>query len=691
MATTTDSTPAAGQAKSKSQMRVINDYKEIKESPGHATAKYRIKNIRQRLDNLIGLKVCAITNMVTAPWAMQAIHIVTRALKKEDEIAHECFRKAVGVLDKDGVPQVNLDNLGNVDFEIPGVHIAFDGPPFASNDIGYGKGDMALLPLHAREELQHIKRCRGMDYKKARHDIVAHNVCSCVLQMYPMKKGTHEYVVYGFPNPHQHTIPRYSHKQRTYPHSLNRDDFIVPDDPPMPAEVDGYEGAYNDDGGDYDDDDDAPPENTLRGQMYRDYMQAQTEFGKVQHEVLETGINIKITFVSHLNPVFVFFDFAYKMRYRIKHGKTKGIPPEDLRFFHKEVWPVVLHWFEPVTGSETETEVNAVEGPEKPNLVVLQSAPEVASGPAVPARARLAKTAPVYNCDTSSPLTDFESSPSGPDTSTATGLHMTKRILRPLKKPDFQNTAHSSSDAGPNSPPPEDMEGPVEDAAFSTTQSASAEGQDSDLVADSAKTDKKVVRFATVAEHDTGEPEEHSDDNVEQPAQTATSASSTTAESSVATETSEAEPPSVDPPAPRPPPRRRTARTTAGRPPKPPAPLTQATSKQTVPKNSRSGNVAAAAESSTALAASSSSAQATSSSSDSGPSQRPSRAKKTGDKRSRDDDGESEDDDDDDEPDGSEFLPARRARKKVRAQGSNKPPARASSKGASKKGGKSGK
>ncbi|KAL1713341.1 hypothetical protein EV715DRAFT_296155 [Schizophyllum commune] len=148
MAPTTDATPAAGQAKSKSQMRVINDYKEIKESPAHATAKNRIKNIRQRLENLIGLKVGAISNMVTAPWAMHAIHIVTRTLKKENELVHECFRKAVGVKDKDGVPQINLDGLGNVDYELVGVHVAVDGPPWASQKAGYGKGDIQLMLYH---------------------------------------------------------------------------------------------------------------------------------------------------------------------------------------------------------------------------------------------------------------------------------------------------------------------------------------------------------------------------------------------------------------------------------------------------------------------------------------------------------------------------------------------------------------
>ncbi|KAL1713340.1 hypothetical protein EV715DRAFT_267303 [Schizophyllum commune] len=514
-----------------------------------------------------------------------------------------------------------------------------------------------MLPKEFRKELKYIEENRGKDYKK----------------LYPMKDGPREFVLYGFPNKHQHVIPRYSNMQRTYRHSLNRDEYKIPDDPPTPEEGTGSD----DDSNDNDDDDDVPPENTLRGQMYREYMQAQEEFGKVQHHVVESGINEWATFISHLNPVFVIFDYAYKMRYRIERGLIGGISDEDMAFFYNEVWPVVAHWFKDPK-SKADSRITMPNQAAKPDIVAFKSAPELASGPAAPARPRLARTAPVYNCDTSSPLTDFESSPSGRDTSTATGLEMTKRILRPLKKPDFKNTAHSSSDAGPNSPPPDDREGPVEDAAFSTTQSASAEGQDSDLVADSAKTDKKV-------------PEEHSDDDVEQPAQTAASesASSTTAESSAASATSEAEPPSDDPPPS--PPRRRTARTTAGRPPKPPAPLTQATSKQTLPKHSRSGNVAAATQSSTAPAASSSSAQATSSSNDPGSSQRPSRAKKTGDKRSRNDDGESEDDDDDDESDGSEFLPARRARKKVRAQGSNKPPARASSKGASKKGGKSGK
>ncbi|KAL1678816.1 hypothetical protein EV122DRAFT_277825 [Schizophyllum commune] len=671
MAPTADATPAAGQAKSKSQMRVINDYKEFKDSPAHATAKNRIKNIRQRLDDLIGLKVGAISNAVTAPWALHAIHIVTRTLKKENELVHECFRKAVGVKDEDGVPQINLDGLGNVEYELVGVHVAVDGPPWASKKAGYGKGDIAFLPKECKKELKYIEKNRGKDYKK----------------LYPMKDGPREFVLYGFPNKHQHVVPRYSNMQRTYRHSLNRDDYKIPDDLSMPEEGTGLDddACNNDD----DEDDDVPPENTLRGKMYREYMQAQQEFGKVQHHVVESGINEWATFISHLNPVFVIFDYAYKMWYRIDRGQTAGISAEDLAFFHNEVWPVVAPWF---TDSSTDaaSRITMPKKATKPNIVAAKSAPEVASKPAVPARARLAKTAPVYNCDTSSPLTDFESSPSGPDTSTAVGPQVTKRILRPLKKPDFQNTAHSSSDAGPSSPPSDDREGPVEDAALWTTRPALVDDQDCELAADSATSDKHV-RFASVAEHDDGEPEERTDENVEQPAQ----AASTTPESSAPQATSESQPPSIEPPAAEKPsvePLRRTTRTNAGRPPKPLAPLTQATSKHSVPNGARSGNSAAAGESSTAAAASLPNEQTTSSSNDPGPSRRPSRAKTTGDKRTRDDDEEDGDDDeDDDESDGSEFLPTRRARKKVKAQDSNKPPARASSKGASKKGGKSGK
>ncbi|KAL1727815.1 hypothetical protein EV714DRAFT_238529 [Schizophyllum commune] len=656
--TTATPQPAGGQSKSKNHTKPLNDYKQFEESPGHPTSKRRPGDIRQCLEELIGLKIGLVTNMITAPWALQAFHIVTRALKTEDPVAYECFRQAVGVKDENGEPQINFDYLGNVDFDYVPVHAAFDGPPFRAKDGGYGKGDFGFFPPDIEDHLNHIEANRHLDFK----------------QLYPMKSGPHTYGLYGFTNEHQHPIPRYSDCVRTYKHSLN--EFDDEEDAAMPDnEVDLNAGVTAGT--------EAPAaQTTLRAQVFQEYKRQQHK--KVKTEILQIGHNTWVKVISHINPVFVIFDFSAKMRYRLKYH-SEDIPEHDRQYFLKRIWPVVKPWFEP---PEVEAKPGAV--PTFSRAVastggVAHSAPEVTAALAVPARARLAKTAPVYNCDTSSPLTDFESSPSGPDTSTATGLDMTKRTLRPLKKPDFKNTAHAASDAGPNSPPPDNGEGPVEDAAFSTTQSALAEDQDSD----SAKTDKKVVRFATVAKHDTGGSEEHSDDNEDRPAQTAASASSTTAESSTASATSEAELPSVNPPAP--PPRRRTARTTAGRPPKPPAPLTRATSKQTVPKRSRSGNVAAAAESSTALATSSSSAQATSSSNDSGPSQRPSRAKKTGDKRSRDDDGESEDDDDDDEPDGSEFLPARRARKKVRAQGSNKPPARASSKGASKKGGKSGK
>ena len=79
------------------------------------------------------------------------------------------------------------------------------------------------------------------------------------------------------------------------------------------------------------------------------------------------------------------------------------------------------------------------------------------------------------------------------------------------------------------------------------------------------------------------------------------------------------------------------------------------------------------------------------SSNDLAPAPRPSHGKKTGDKRTRDDGEDDDDSDGDDDDDGLEILPARRARKKVKAQDVSKSTARMSTNGAAKKGSKSGK
>ncbi|TRM61326.1 hypothetical protein BD626DRAFT_631857 [Schizophyllum amplum] len=53
--------------------------------------------------------------------------------------------------------------------------------------------------------------------------------------------------------------------------------------------------------------------------------------------------------VNHTNPVFTIFDYAVKMRYRLKlqhvEDQSVGIPLEDILEFNEVIWPAVSHWF----------------------------------------------------------------------------------------------------------------------------------------------------------------------------------------------------------------------------------------------------------------------------------------------------------------------------------------------------------
>ena len=68
------------------------DFSIYEESPSHPTAPNRKSGkMRDMLEDLIGLKTCALTNMMTAPWMCHGIHATPRALQTLDPVAVSFF------------------------------------------------------------------------------------------------------------------------------------------------------------------------------------------------------------------------------------------------------------------------------------------------------------------------------------------------------------------------------------------------------------------------------------------------------------------------------------------------------------------------------------------------------------------------------------------------------------------------
>ncbi|KAL1743440.1 hypothetical protein HDZ31DRAFT_74880 [Schizophyllum fasciatum] len=296
-------TSAGGQSHPQVPPGQSDGYKEYTETPSHGTRPTRpTELLRSRLKNLIGLAICLVTNKMTAPWEVHAMHIMCRSLDEFDPVAYKCFVENVGEVRK-GKRRVNLDHIGNVEFG------------------------------QSWQELQAGTFILSDEYRMLRFPF----------QMYPTEDGPHEYIVYGFPNEHQHVFGRYSNTPRTYAHSLgannyhdddgdagNATDTLVPE---------GAGSAVNGASCNA-----AEPTRPAPKEVFAAYKREQ--FAKVEKRDLVIGDQGFIV-ISHLNPIFVIFDYTAKMRYRISHMRDAQIPAEDLEFFHEEIWPVVRHWFEP--------------------------------------------------------------------------------------------------------------------------------------------------------------------------------------------------------------------------------------------------------------------------------------------------------------------------------------------------------
>ncbi|KAL1727835.1 hypothetical protein EV714DRAFT_238544 [Schizophyllum commune] len=327
------------------------------ESPVKATDEDRPPTLPRKLLKIVGLRRCAVGCMIGPPWLVQGIHIVTRTLWKSHEDIYKRFARHVGVKNpKTGEYEINLDDVGNYEWAHFALHHLFDGRSVQGR--AYGGGAWAFFP--------------DLEDFLARLDAAGDNANYKTL--YP--KGLHAFGVYGFPCDEVHVYGRYSSDERTYAHSYNRDG-----------------------------------KKWTKASILEYYMERQHDHGPVETRILQVG-DQGFIIISHMNPVFVVFDYALKMKYRILDNPelAEGIPLKDVNFFTKRLWPRVRGWFEDTEGPETddapEHPVNRANGRRRgvQSEGAAQVAPVVQP---VPRQSRSApEPAPVVCKSSSSPLTE---------------------------------------------------------------------------------------------------------------------------------------------------------------------------------------------------------------------------------------------------------------------------------------------
>ncbi|KAL1744960.1 hypothetical protein HDZ31DRAFT_63601 [Schizophyllum fasciatum] len=343
--------PAGGPSDPRGHGRRRGRFGQVKGTPVQDTEDDRPSDLVTRLKSLVGVKICAITNMMTAPWGVHGIHLVTRRLLKLHPVINKCFVQNVGIVGDDGKLHINLDSTGNVELVHFGLHLWFDGQSVVGE--AYGQGNWAFAPKHFREALAHIKANRGANYK----------------ELFP--EGTHEYIMYGFPNDHKHVFGRYSDHKRTYSHSRNYTGG------PKPSEA----------------------------EVFAEFADAQYD-DPTFHTIITGDQGFVI--VSHLNPVFVIFDYTFKMKYHYDDPARRAhLPAEDVEFYEKELWPVVQQWFEKPKTTRKKPMKEAARKRSLAQDKATMSAPDAPVAPATPVQPRLAASAPA-NLATS-PLTELSS------------------------------------------------------------------------------------------------------------------------------------------------------------------------------------------------------------------------------------------------------------------------------------------
>lgn len=315
--------PAGGQRKPEATPAQKNPL--LHETPKIQTPKNRSPKAKEKIIAMIGFAVCLITGMFSAAFVLHCIHFVPRSLHRTHPGFYDCFRESIGILDEHGNRILNLDASGNQDIMHICMHIIFDGPGVRKH---IGQGDLALVPVKLKKYIERIKANYGKSY----------------LQLF--REKARKFQVYGMSDK-KHVIARYGSFVRTYDNLQPRSEQEVKEEDCADVEAaDAADSVANDPG----DSETAAYEIPLR------YTEADVKDAPAPaasdpnadptFHVLHSGAN-DITVVSHANPVFIIFDFALKMKYRVLDNPDLQaiLPDEDVDYFIDELWPAVQHWY----------------------------------------------------------------------------------------------------------------------------------------------------------------------------------------------------------------------------------------------------------------------------------------------------------------------------------------------------------
>ncbi|TRM61313.1 hypothetical protein BD626DRAFT_584658 [Schizophyllum amplum] len=297
----------------------------FKGTPTVNTPNRRSPNIRQKVIATIGKSICLITCMFTAWWLLHCMHLVPRKLHSTHPKIFSRLRKTIGIKKGKG-RYLNLDATGNQDIVHADLHYIYDG-------IAYwllGSGDWAYKPVDIVKSMAELEQfiIEGKDWK----------------EMYPDDDIAYEYIMYGFPNDHDHVFGRYSDDIRDYAHLRDKSTPVEVAEDPAEDEDDVPTGEYNPRIVDADLPDDFP----------RMPQSLENKPSTVTCHILKQG-DQGFRLHSHAKPVFAIFGYAAKMWYRlVDHPDTMaaGIPEADVIEFWDHVYPTAKRWFLDQPGEE---------------------------------------------------------------------------------------------------------------------------------------------------------------------------------------------------------------------------------------------------------------------------------------------------------------------------------------------------
>ncbi|KAL1761243.1 hypothetical protein FB107DRAFT_286237 [Schizophyllum commune] len=257
------------------------------QTPKGPTPDKRDHHAKSKVVAVIGQLICLVTGWVTLSYFLQCVHIVPRTLHKTHKDWYHRLRKSVGIV-VNGERQLNLDNTGNQDIFHLNIHKIWDGPGVTSN----------------------------------------------IAQVF------YTYGLYSMSAKPKHLLGLYATEPRKYSHVVKDDRTLQVLRKEDCEDTEAFLSINVED--DTQDSRQLGPEHLPQGAPTpEDTSNTPTT------RILTVGVQESIVLVSHLNPVFVIWDYALKMFYRcyMEPALAEELPQEDVRFFIEEIWPVVGHWF----------------------------------------------------------------------------------------------------------------------------------------------------------------------------------------------------------------------------------------------------------------------------------------------------------------------------------------------------------